>query len=179
MRRLVWACVVHKPPKTGFLTSRPIYAFVLILCMSIMYAFVYHLYLLNKIIIFKLNCWLKRNVSLKKQKVSIRTLKPKIITYNILPASLMHQLGCFIEDLSVCVKYWNSIIGPYTDLGMIVEKIGISCKPDWVCHCFYPFEKILSHIPMHTRSSDPYVSSLSEKSVPHRYPCKISVSNTR
>ena len=24
MRRLVCACVVHKPPKTGFLTSRPI-----------------------------------------------------------------------------------------------------------------------------------------------------------
>ena len=70
-------------------------------------------------------------------------------------------------------------IGLYTDLGMIVEKIGISCKPDWVCHCFYPFEKILSHIPMHTRSSDPYVGLLSEKSVPHRYPCKISVSNTR
>ena len=36
-------------------------------------------------------------------------------------------------------------------------------------------EKILSHIPKHTRSSDPYVSSLSEKSVPHRYPCEISV----
>ena len=36
-----------------------------------------------------------------------------------------------------------------------------------------------SHIPMHTRSSDPYVSSLSEKSVPHRYPCEISVTNTR
>ena len=37
----------------------------------------------------------------------------------------------------------------------------------------------LSHIPTHTRSSDPYVSSLSEKSVPHRYPCEISVTNTR
>ena len=36
-----------------------------------------------------------------------------------------------------------------------------------------------SHIPTHTRSSDPYVSSLSEKSVPHRYPCEISVTNTR
>ena len=31
----------------------------------------------------------------------------------------------------------------------------------------------------HIRSSDPYVSSLSEKSVPHRYPCEISVTNTR
>ena len=31
-----------------------------------------------------------------------------------------------------------------------------------------------SHIPTHTRSSDPNVSSLSEKSVPHRYPCEIT-----
>ena len=46
-------------------------------------------------------------------------------------------------------------------------------------HCFYLCEIILSHIPTHTRSSDPYVSSLSEKSVPHRYPCEISVTNTR
>ena len=38
---------------------------------------------------------------------------------------------------------------------------------------------ILSHIPMHTRSSDPYVISLSEKYVPNRYPCEISVTNTR
>ena len=44
---------------------------------------------------------------------------------------------------------------------------------------FYPFEIILSHIPTHTRSSDPYVSSLSEKSVRHCYPCEISVTNTR
>ena len=44
---------------------------------------------------------------------------------------------------------------------------------------FYPCEIILSHIPTHTRSSDPYVSSLSEKSVPHRYPCEISVTNMR
>ena len=36
-----------------------------------------------------------------------------------------------------------------------------------------------SHIPTHTRSSDPYVSSLSEKSVPYRYPCEISVTNTK
>ena len=36
-----------------------------------------------------------------------------------------------------------------------------------------------SHIPTHARSSDPYVSSLSEKSVPHRYPCEISVTNTK
>ena len=35
------------------------------------------------------------------------------------------------------------------------------------------------HIPMHTRSSDPYVSSLSEQSVPHRYPSGISVTDTR
>ena len=41
------------------------------------------------------------------------------------------------------------------------------------------YEIEFSHIPTHTRSSDPYVSSLSEKSVPHRYPCEISVTNTR
>ena len=34
-------------------------------------------------------------------------------------------------------------------------------------------------ISMHTGSSDPYVSSLSEKSVPHHYPCEISVTFTR
>ena len=32
----------------------------------------------------------------------------------------------------------------------------------------HPFEVILSHIPTHTRSNDPSVSSMSEKSVPHR-----------
>ena len=36
-----------------------------------------------------------------------------------------------------------------------------------------------SHIPTHTKSSDPYVSSLLEKSVPHRWLCEISVTNTR
>ena len=44
---------------------------------------------------------------------------------------------------------------------------------------FYPCEIILTHIPRHTRSGDPYVSSLSKKSVPHRYPCEIRVTNTR
>ena len=44
---------------------------------------------------------------------------------------------------------------------------------------FNPCEIVLSHIPTHTRSSDPYVSSLSEKSVPYRYRCEISVTNTR
>ena len=36
-------------------------------------------------------------------------------------------------------------------------------------------EKFLSHIPTHTRSSDPYVSSLLEKSVP----CEIGVTDAR
>ena len=36
-----------------------------------------------------------------------------------------------------------------------------------------------SQIPTHTRLRDPFVSSLSKKSVPHRYPCEISVTNTR
>ena len=40
-------------------------------------------------------------------------------------------------------------------------------------------EKDFSHIPTHTRSSDSYVSSLSEISVPHRYQCEISVTNAR
>ena len=54
-----------------------------------------------------------------------------------------------------------------------------SRPPDRAFCCFYQCEIILSHIPTHTRSGDPYVSSLSEKSVPHRYPCEISVTNTR
>ena len=45
--------------------------------------------------------------------------------------------------------------------------------------CFYPSEIFLSQIPMHTRLSDPYVSSLLEKSVSNRYPWEISVTNTR
>ena len=55
----------------------------------------------------------------------------------------------------------------------------VSRIPDRDFRYFYPCKKFLSHIPTHTRSSDPYVSSLSEKSVPHRYPCEISVTNTR
>ena len=54
-----------------------------------------------------------------------------------------------------------------------------SRTPDWDFRRFYPCEIILSQIPRHTRSSDPYVSSLSGKSIPHRYPCEISVTNTR
>ena len=53
-----------------------------------------------------------------------------------------------------------------------------SRTPDRDFRCFYPCEIFLSHIPTHMRSSDPYVSSLLEKSVPHRYPRKISVTNT-
>ena len=51
---------------------------------------------------------------------------------------------------------------------------------------FYCFHRLVGiceiefpHIPRHTRSSDPCVKSLSENSVPHRYPCEISVTNTR
>ena len=57
--------------------------------------------------------------------------------------------------------------------------LGISHTPDWDIHFVDPFEIILSHIPTHRRSSDPYVSSLFEKSVPHRYPCEMSITNTR
>ena len=44
---------------------------------------------------------------------------------------------------------------------------------------YYPCEIILSHKPMHTRLSDTYVSLPWEKSVPHRYPCEITVANRR
>ena len=41
-------------------------------------------------------------------------------------------------------------------------------------------EKFLSHIPTHTRLSDPCVSSLLEKkSASYRYTCEIRVVNTR
>ena len=62
---------------------------------------------------------------------------------------------------------------------VIMARKDCSYTPDRDIRCFYPCEIFLSHIPMHTRSSDPYVSSLSEKSVPHRYQCEISVTNTR
>ena len=51
--------------------------------------------------------------------------------------------------------------------------------PDQDFHWFDQCEIILSHIPTHTRSSDHYESLLLEKSVPHRYPCEISATNTR
>ena len=60
-----------------------------------------------------------------------------------------------------------------------LDTIKCSRTPDRDFRCFYPCEIFLSHIPTHARSSDPYVSSLSEKSVAHRYPCEISVTNTR
>ena len=77
----------------------------------------------------------------------------------------------------------RALILPH-DSGMVrkypndTKKINISRTPDQDFRCFNPCEVILSHIPMDTRSSDPYVSSLSEKSVPHRYPCEISLTNT-
>ena len=56
---------------------------------------------------------------------------------------LMDVYLCAIETLTV------SDGTPYRDL-----------------RCLYPCEIILSYIPTHTRSSDPYVNSLLEKSVP-------------
>ena len=44
--------------------------------------------------------------------------------------------------------------------------MGFSRTPDRDFCFFYPCEIILSHIPRHTRSSNPYVSSLSEKQNP-------------
>ena len=38
-----------------------------------------------------------------------------------------------------------------------------SCTPDQDFRCFYPCEIILSHISMHTRSSDPYVTLVWKK----------------
>ena len=58
--------------------------------------------------------------------------------------------------------------------GMVGPRVGIFLSPLNTNDGFY-----FSHIPTHTRSSDPCVSSLSKKSVPHRYPCEISVTNTR
>ena len=58
--------------------------------------------------------------------------------------------------------------------GTVGPRVGIFLSPLNTNDGFY-----FSHIPTHTRSSDPYVSLLSEKSVPHRYPCEISVTNTR
>ena len=55
----------------------------------------------------------------------------------------------------------------------------ISHTPDQDFLCFYLCEIILSHIPMHTRLSDPHVSSLSEMSVQHRYSCEINVPHTK
>ena len=43
----------------------------------------------------------------------------------------------------------------------------------------YLWIEFFSHIPMPTSKSGPYVSSLSLKSVPHRYQCVTSVTNKR
>ena len=34
---------------------------------------------------------------------------------------------------------------------------------------------LFSHTPMHTRLIDPYAESMTEKSIPHHCPCRISV----
>ena len=59
----------------------------------------------------------------------------------------------------------------------INDRFYLSRTPDRDFHCFYTCEIILSHIPTHTRLSDSDVCSLLEKSVLHRYPCAISVTN--
>ena len=53
-------------------------------------------------------------------------------------------------------------------------RVGIILSPLNTNDGFY-----FSHIPTHTRSSDPYVSSLSEKTVPHCYLCEICETNMR
>ena len=53
------------------------------------------------------------------------------------------------------------------------DKKIFSRTPDRVFRWIYPCEIILSQIPTHTRSSDPYVSSLSEKSFSHTNACEI------
>ena len=68
---------------------------------------------------------------------------------------------------------------PTQKIDGIYTRVKSSRTPDHDFRCFYPCEIFLSHIPTHTRSSDPYVSSLLEKSVPHGYPCEIIVTNTR
>ena len=57
------------------------------------------------------------------------------------------------------------------------DRFYLSRTPDRDLHCFYTCEIILSQIQTHTRSSDSDVCSLLEKSVLHRYPCAISVTN--
>ena len=66
-----------------------------------------------------------------------------------------------------------------------LERISLSATVTRVSNfveenvCVLLFFKAPLPVPMHTRSSGPYVSSLSEKSVPHCYACEISVTNTR
>ena len=65
----------------------------------------------------------------------------------------------------------------------VVDKASMTCLKVGLhvrdFRCFYTYEIFLPHIPTHTKSNDPYVSSLSEKIVPHRYQCEISVTNAR
>ena len=54
-----------------------------------------------------------------------------------------------------------------------------SHTPDRDFRCFHPCEIFLSHISTHTRSSDPYVSLLSEKICPTSLPMWDNHTNTR
>ena len=69
---------------------------------------------------------------------------------------------------SIKIDYSDYLKSLISRINVLAHQIGISVVFTHGC------EILLSHIPTHTRSSDPYVSSLSEKSVPHRYPCEIS-----
>ena len=84
-----------------------------------------------------------------------------------------------ISNVKVHLKTCSGNVNIFKLTHFIGDEIAFSRTPDLDFRCFYPCEIFLSYIPTHTRLSDPYVSSLSEKSVPHRYPCEISVTNTR
>ena len=56
---------------------------------------------------------------------------------------------------------------------LAIRRVGIFLSPLNTNNGFY-----FSHIPMHTRSSDPYASSLFGKICPTSHPSEISVTNT-
>ena len=69
----------------------------------------------------------------------------------------------------------SSNIAEYVLVDFLIKRNIISGTPDQSSGYFYTFE--ITHIPMHTRSSSPYVSSLPVKSVPYRFSCETSITN--
>ena len=92
-------------------------------------------------------------------------------------------LGITVQRETQQDSFLSGMVGP--PVGIFLSPLNtsdgfyFSRTPDRYFCCFYPSGIFLSHIPTHIRSSDPYVSSVSEKSVPHPYLCEISVTNAR